>query len=118
MSGAVLLPALRLNSTARRSFCLSSGGAGGGPRMVKLTLFSPTNRVFPASPHGTSRKRNTAGQSRRGNAPFVPRLRDERDRRTRASRRARWLEACAPPDPVRNVRGEHRSEERRVGKEC
>jgi len=68
----------------------------------KIVGFPPpaghdASRLFFASPtHGLLRQRNASGQPRRGDASLLSRLRDERDRRPRASRRARRPEAGAP----------------------
>ncbi len=60
--------------------------------------------------HGSIRQRNPAGQPRRGDAPLLPRLRDERDRRAGAARCARRAEAGAPARAVRHARGQQRLE--------
>src|SRR6185503_5320630 len=91
------------------------------PRMIKFRfIFSFNFRRTTAAPsptkqepsNGTLRQGNDPGQSRRGDAPLVPRLRDERDRGARAARRARWPEAGASPGAVRNARVEQRLEPR------
>src|SRR5579864_1582489 len=68
----------------------------------------PSQGSVPA--HGAVRQRNPAGKPRSRNAAFLPRLRDERDRRPRIAGRARWAEAGAPAGPVRDARVENRSE--------
>src|SRR6185436_20164218 len=85
--------------------------------MIKFELiFAPQNG--PSKPpknksrNGTLRQGNAPGQSRRGDAPVVPRLRDERDRGARAARCARRPEAGAPPGAVRDARVEQRLEPR------
>src|ERR1700729_776572 len=60
--------------------------------------------------NGSIRQRDSANLPRGGNAPFVSRLRDERDRRACASRRPRWPEAGAPARAVRDARTEQRLE--------
>src|SRR5471030_3019406 len=68
--------------------------------------------VNPASWHvkdtdnGSIRQRDSANLPRGGNAPFVSRLRDERDRGACASRCSRWPEAGAPARAVRDARTE------------
>ena len=56
------------------------------------------------------RQRNTAHQSRRGDAPQLPGLRHERDCRPGAPGRTGRLKACAPPGLVRHARVEQRLE--------
>ena len=60
--------------------------------------------------HDPIRQGNAADQSRGGDAAFLPRLRDERDRRPRPPRCARRPEAGASPRPVRDARGQQRLE--------
>src|ERR1700748_1491678 len=76
------------------------------------------SEVKPSSWHvkdtdnGSIRERDFANLPRGGNAPFVSRLRDERDRRASASRCPRWPEAGAPARAVRDARVEQRLEPR------
>ena len=55
-----------------------------------------SHRRHPAAPAG----RHPAGDARSGDAPLLPRLRDERDRGARAARCAGRPEAGAPAHPV------------------
>src|SRR5688572_31643647 len=79
------------------------------PHMLKLTLFSASSKLLPRDPplHGPDRQGNTSGKPRRGDAPFLSRLRNERNRRTGASRRPRRIEAGAPPYSLREIGRAH-----------
>ncbi len=73
-------------------------------------LSNPPYRRNDAKAHGAVRQRNPSRQPRSRNAAFLPRLRNERDRRARPSGRSRRLETRASPGPVCDARGEHRLE--------
>src|SRR5437762_2963857 len=87
-----------------------SGGSK-GPKLIKFHSLkgSAATRKKPRS-HGSIRQGNAAGQPGRGDAPLLPRLRDERDRGARAAGRARRAEAGAPQGALRDVRDEQRVE--------
>src|SRR6266480_2404029 len=86
----------------------------GGSKGLKLIKFHSLKgyaaaRKHPRA-HGSIRQGNAARQPGRGDAPLLPRLRDERDRGARAARRARRAEAGAPQGALRDVRDEQRVE--------
>src|SRR5438034_167761 len=86
----------------------------GGSKGLKLIKFhslkgSAATQKKPRS-HGSIRQGNAAGQPGRGDAPLLPRLRDERDRGARAAGRARRPEAGPPQGALRDVRDEQRVE--------
>src|SRR6267378_5186478 len=60
--------------------------------------------------HGSVRQGNSSRQPGRGDAPLLPRLRDERDRGARAAGRARRPQARAPARALRDARVEQRLE--------
>src|SRR5207245_6969099 len=86
----------------------------GCSKCLKLIKFHPFAGCPEAqknsNSHGTIRQGNSPRQPGRGDAPLLPRLRDERDRGARPARRARRAEARAPARALRDARGEQRLE--------
>jgi len=79
--------------------------SGNGKARLKWSV-DPT---FPrAHLNDSVRQRNPAHQPGRGDAPQLPGLRHERDRRARPARCTRRLEACAPARIVCDARAEQR----------
>src|SRR5437016_4820116 len=79
---------------------LREGAAECPVSVLPLQLLARRTRQSRAK-NGIVREGNTARQSRGGDAALLPRLRDERDRGARASRRARRSQAGAPARAVR-----------------
>ncbi len=88
--------------------------AATAPRNLELPFalgFAAGGACQPAKrAHDPIRQGNAAHQPRRGDAAFVSRLRDERDRRPRPPRCARRPEAGPSPCAIRDERAEQRLE--------
>src|SRR5712691_12096858 len=102
----------RQRKFTRENSSVSERESGGSARLnlIKFRFPSAASRTENTPPHGPVRKRNASRQSRRGDAPLLPRLRDERDRGPGASGRARRAEAGAPARALCDARGEQRVE--------
>src|SRR6185312_17245845 len=87
--------------------CASDSGRAPGPE------HAPSNhkKITGIEPDGRTRQRDHSRQHRRRDAPELPRLRNERDRGTRAAGRARWTETRASPRVVRDERTGQRLEQ-------
>src|SRR5258708_37394761 len=85
-----------------------SGGSK-GPKLIKFQLpKGPAPSPKKPRSHGSVRQGNSSRKPGRGDAPLLPRLRDERDRGARAAGREGRAEAGAPARALRDARGEQR----------